>query len=107
MPWVVRRMKCAPRCCACWATRRRRAPAATIRGYVLSATAMHPIQIYPTGRDRHDRASHACPRLLERGSIDRRAPARDVEGDSPDRACVGADIGIDRAGGVVAQSTDF
>ena len=34
-----------------------------------------PGSIYPTGRDRHDRASHACPRLSERGSIDRRAPS--------------------------------
>ena len=30
----------------------------------------------PTGRPHHDRASHACPRLPERGPIDRRAPAR-------------------------------
>ena len=72
---------------------------------VWSATAT--LRIHPTGRDRHDRASHACPRLPERGSIDRRAPARDLEGRSPDRACVGADIGIDRAGRLVAQSADL
>ena len=29
------------------------------------------------------------------------------KGDRPDRACVGADIGLDRAGGVVAQSADL
>ena len=36
-----------------------------------ASTPMHP-----TGRPRHDRASHACPRFPERGSIDRRPPAR-------------------------------
>src|SRR5439155_20634742 len=82
-------------------------PAATIRGYVSSATATNPIQTHPTGRDHHDRATHACPRLSERGSTDRRTPARDVEGDGPDRTCVGADIGIDRSGRLVAQSADL
>ena len=59
------------------------------------------------GEIRHDRAPHACPRLPERRSVDRRSPARDVEGCRPHRACVGADIGIDRAGGVVAQPADL
>jgi AcrR family transcriptional regulator len=61
----------------------------------------------PTGRPHHDRASHACPRLPERRSIDRRAPARDLEGCRPDRACMDFDIGIDRAGGMVAQPADL
>ena len=90
------------RCCACWATRPRRRLQPTTPGCAWWTTATSP-----TGRPHHDRASHACPRLPERGSIDRRAPARDVERHRPDRACLGADIGFDRAGRVVAQPADL
>ncbi len=55
------RTSCAARCCACSAIRRRHRTMPTARGCASSATATLRIQIRPTGRAHHDRASHARP----------------------------------------------
>src|SRR5205823_9532941 len=85
-----------------WAIRprHRRWPTAPGCAWWTTATSL-------TGRLHHDRTSHACPRLPERGPIDRRASARDVERHRPDRTCMGADPGVDRTGRLVAQSADL